>query len=604
MQETVVNFLRRFSDKKISYYACGGNAGDALISASTYTCFEKLKISYDPIFLDSSPRRGVIIFGGGGNFIPLYDYIRKGILKNIASADEIIVLPHTIRGNEDLLASLDKRVTLFCREIASYEHCLRHAKQANVLLANDMAFHADLQALLQEPKDIDYEKKIAKYPNFLEKVINGTTVNFIRKDPERTNHGLHSDMDVSEVFMGSMSDPNAVRKSAAAFLHTISSAKSIITDRLHVGIAASLMNIPCEILDNSYGKNREVYKFSLASKYPKTTFRQTQPPPRFVENKTTDNAVSVRVALAYCVTMQPNLIARMLLTLKAQHEIDRQLGRVCPYDRILITDSGFTDIPSDIVGFFQDFCCNVDAFYFDYLASKKYFSLSQMRNAAFSYATKEGFDWLLLCDCDTIFANYDCEFPSSDYGFPKVYWQKSSDESILKSFETVNNPTSETFSKGNSWFLLSRQIFSSISFNENIYGYGYEDNEFEQRVLAAKFRPVSTDLVIIHKFHPHEERAIEPYINGRNKAIFEHSVSLAKNGKLLEDGKQFGAFHVRHPNWDGFLILYFRQGRLVYLGRGTAGNFKFDGRNLTAEWDELPAETFVFSNGSFVYQQT
>ena len=132
------------------------------------------------------PRPGVVIFAGGGNFVPLYDYIRKGILKHNQTAEELIVLPHTIRGNEDLLWGLDKKVTLFCREVASYEHCLRHAKQANVVLAHDMAFHANVMELLSDPNAqrefrSDYEARVARYPTFGEKVASVGTNPFHEK---------------------------------------------------------------------------------------------------------------------------------------------------------------------------------------------------------------------------------------------------------------------------------------------------------------------------------------------------------------------------------------------------------------------------------------
>ena len=385
------------------------------------------------------------------------------------------------------------------------------------------------------------------------------------------------------------------------FLMALKSAHSIVTDRLHVGIGAALLGVPCELIDNSYGKNREIYDFSLANRFHNITFRSEKDIK--VNKKKTDDSKDAftTLALTYCLTKQANLIERMKKAIKAQTEIDEYFGRKCPYNRILITDAAYNELPAEFLEFFDDFKCNVEAFYFDHLVNKSYFSLSQVRNAALSFASRNHFEWVLLCDSDTIFATYEFSLPLNGYGVPEVYWQKSESETPMQSLDVVSKPGPDTFSKGNSWFLIRQDIFSRVKFNENIFGYGFEDREFDLRVQALGHKLVSTDLCIIHQFHPHSERKVDSYIYGRNKTIFDYSLALSKRNALSADQDQFGTFYAKHPHWQGFLILYFDRRRLINVGQGTGGSFQFEGNKLRIAWDKFPPEVFVFTGSSFDY---
>ena len=52
----------------------------------------------------------------------------------------------------------------------------------------------------------------------------------------------------------------------------ISKYKVVNTNRLHGGIASSLLQKTVNLYPNSYWKNKAVYEYSLKDKYPKTKF--------------------------------------------------------------------------------------------------------------------------------------------------------------------------------------------------------------------------------------------------------------------------------------------------------------------------------------------
>jgi hypothetical protein len=85
------------------------------------------------------------------------------------------------------------------------------------------------------------------------------------------------DLDVSRIF-GGVADLTSSRLTAWCFLKTISAANRIVTDRLHVAIACALLGKECELHDNSYSKNRDIYAHSL-SDFPSVTFAAARGPP-------------------------------------------------------------------------------------------------------------------------------------------------------------------------------------------------------------------------------------------------------------------------------------------------------------------------------------
>ncbi|MFH5926656.1 polysaccharide pyruvyl transferase family protein [Roseomonas xinghualingensis] len=276
--------LRKFRNRRVLYAPNPGNAGDALIAMGTFHCFSKLGIFFT--LLDDFLAKGgdiskeTVILAGGGNFIPQYGSIKKQ-LQTVHTAKEVILLPHTIRGNEETLAMLGSNVTLICRDLQSFIHTQKSTKGPTVLLAHDMAFHLDVERLLfSSSHEPEYRQKMAKALERnkidFDALRELDRVFFMRGDKESAGHDTERHMDLSKVFSFGIMPDTAV-PSAWCFLEAIRCMKSVTTDRLHVGIGCAILGQTCTLLDNSYGKNSEIYQYSLKTFFDNVSFFKTVP---------------------------------------------------------------------------------------------------------------------------------------------------------------------------------------------------------------------------------------------------------------------------------------------------------------------------------------
>jgi exopolysaccharide biosynthesis predicted pyruvyltransferase EpsI len=268
--------LRELRNTSILFLPNTGNAGDSLINVGTAQCLDRLGIRYTSITSGSSVEGQVVLLGGGGNFVPAYKTIRTALQKFMKSAKRIVLLPHTIRGNEDLLEQLDSRVTIICRDVQSYRHVLNVCPQATALLSHDMAFHVDVERFLfsnesmeayqQLLRQVLMEKKID-----LQRLQTLPRVFYSRGDGEKAAPIGGRDLDLSAAFaLGTTS--GLAERSAWCFLEMIRTSPPIVTDRLHVGIGAALLGKVCALHDNSYGKNSEVWLHSVKRFFPTVQF--------------------------------------------------------------------------------------------------------------------------------------------------------------------------------------------------------------------------------------------------------------------------------------------------------------------------------------------
>ena len=260
-----------------------GNAGDSLISVGVMSCFDRLGIRFKPITVETDVRDKVVILGGGGNFVPAYATIRNAFLSFKNSAKAIVLLPHTIRGNEDVLNDLNSNVTIICRDIESYRHVSRHCHKPTVLLGHDMAFHIDVQEFTNDKENIakfqpEFTAKIREKGIDLPGLMRKPQVFFARGDDERAGSIGGSDLDPSSLFEFGVWPGNA-QKSSWCFLEMIRCMQEITTDRLHIAIASALLEKPCNLFDNSYGKNAEVYVHSLKYHSSKIKMQGSATPP-------------------------------------------------------------------------------------------------------------------------------------------------------------------------------------------------------------------------------------------------------------------------------------------------------------------------------------
>ncbi len=273
------------NDRETVYVPNSGNAGDSLIAEATYQFLDGIGLRYTTAKLtDTLPGKRRVIVGGGGNLVGPYRNVRNFLDRNLALFDELIILPHTIQGHEDVLAKLDGRCTLICREQRSLDFCRIHAPGANLLLGHDMALlwspeetrvrarKAMLSHITDPVLDLRNLKQIMRRLYHRGKVLAGT-LNAFRQDVESQSDTVPDDnIDLSQAFATDSMAPAYSACAVNALARFIDRADLVRTDRLHITIMAAALGKQVEMHDNNYGKNRSVYEHSLAARFPNIRF--------------------------------------------------------------------------------------------------------------------------------------------------------------------------------------------------------------------------------------------------------------------------------------------------------------------------------------------
>lgn len=268
--------FRSIGSEQVFYLPTPGNGGDALITSGTVDYFASRGVNFQPITAEAEFRGGIVVLGGGGNFVPLYGFTRRKIQQFSKSAKKVVMLPHSIRGNEDVLSELGRNVVLFTRDKNSYEHAKQHCARCEVLIDHDMAFHLDVARIDR----IDHEiASAAQRRQCWRKKFDVSSLKGLKKayfmrndkeaiEPPSINHG-----DISAIFsMGSNVDLSPI--STWCMFQAIRAPEELVTDRLHVGIGAALLGKSCELRNNNYGKIEDIYEYSMAGRYPHVQYER------------------------------------------------------------------------------------------------------------------------------------------------------------------------------------------------------------------------------------------------------------------------------------------------------------------------------------------
>ena len=266
---------------RVVYVANEGNAGDALIAAGTWQFFEDCRLQ-PPVVTPRSLRAGdCAIYAGGGNFVPEYrrcaNFLRRCIEVGVRSA---LVLPHTIRGHESLLRDLDERFVLVCRDDASLDRVQASGTKAQLMMAPDVALRLDVERLFarcDEPgvrraftRDMVLHLRWPAYRRWRARLAalgapsGPGPFKVIRADAEASRELVgNPEFDVPDFYGSKFRLRNECDFVARDMLAFFSTARHVVTNRLHVGVAAALMGSRVTYLDNSYGKIRAVYEASM-----------------------------------------------------------------------------------------------------------------------------------------------------------------------------------------------------------------------------------------------------------------------------------------------------------------------------------------------------
>jgi asparagine synthase (glutamine-hydrolysing) len=251
-------FMKKYAGREVVYCANPGNAGDAIIACATFRLFKKLNIKPSIVRHTEIVSGQTVFYAGGGNLVEgKYQHAFHFIENNYRQNKEIIILPHSVCGYDELLLSASNLV-IICREKNSYENLANIGIPAERLfLAHDMAFSlptSEFSAFLQQGSG---------------------TAHIMRTDSEsmKSNDLPYDNLDISMSWNGELWHRPEFAENVTFSLACYLSAFEIIeTDRLHVAILSAMMNKKVILYSNNYYKNKAVYAYSIREKFPNVSF--------------------------------------------------------------------------------------------------------------------------------------------------------------------------------------------------------------------------------------------------------------------------------------------------------------------------------------------
>ena len=298
----ILNTIKELND--FYFIANAGNLGDAIIANSEFQILNFLKknlqkVNYAKPIETTTPFN--FIYGGGGLFLNIYKENLKeifDILKN-KLLQQCVILPSSFYNIPELIEIIDDRFTIFCRERRSYEYLKNNNTKAKIYLSDDMAFATDvnfyynsgftneqlnnlkenLQNMsLTQIKQVlyDYFFNYSLIYNKTKEILNTIKQDklkkayLLRNDPEKnieSNININSfDLsDCGRIRDKSCFDNAYVQIISELFFSAVDCADIIVTDRLHIGISAALLNKEVFLFDNNYGKVSGVYEQTMKS---------------------------------------------------------------------------------------------------------------------------------------------------------------------------------------------------------------------------------------------------------------------------------------------------------------------------------------------------
>eukprot|EP00451_Oxyrrhis_marina_P039783 CAMPEP_0204393988 /NCGR_PEP_ID=MMETSP0469-20131031/62612_1 /ASSEMBLY_ACC=CAM_ASM_000384 /TAXON_ID=2969 /ORGANISM="Oxyrrhis marina" /LENGTH=1047 /DNA_ID=CAMNT_0051388095 /DNA_START=45 /DNA_END=3188 /DNA_ORIENTATION=+ len=270
-------FLREeLQGKPFTYIVNPGNAGDSLIQYGTLLTLDAMGFKYDIADPKQSFTQSTLVYAGGGNAVGLYPDCREFLHKNapMRKDNKIILLPATIKDEDRMLEVLDDNVKIIAREPRSYEYVKKFLPARNVFLADDLAL-----------KIPEYDSEVSRMRG--SKPSEKKVAYMFRTDIEKTQKHLpEGNVDLSAKLDGvswsgiAHSDVDLkmrVRKTVREIFSIMTDYTEVWTDRLHMCIAASLMDRETHCFPNNYWKNEAIFEFSLKHRFPHTDFSLKPP---------------------------------------------------------------------------------------------------------------------------------------------------------------------------------------------------------------------------------------------------------------------------------------------------------------------------------------
>lgn len=261
----------------------GGNAGDSLINVGFYQIAERVGLRFRTIRRADHQlvtRDATVVVAGGGALVPEWSATPQFVRKALPRSRRMIVLPQSIRGVEDVVASFRSQDVVMCRELYSLRHCREHNTRAALLVDHDLALSADPERVLRHrsswrpPRSAHTVVRDATIVYHQARARRRASVNAYRCDREAAEGSgvaRRWTSDFSSIARFATGGVEESWYSARRLLELIGLYSEIRTDRLHVAIGSVLLGKRVVAMPNSYYKLRGVVEFSL-SEYPHLQF--------------------------------------------------------------------------------------------------------------------------------------------------------------------------------------------------------------------------------------------------------------------------------------------------------------------------------------------
>lgn len=288
VDDTLAAWLQLHITRPFVFVPNPGNIGDALIFLGMLQLFQRLSL---PTYTKGSPseeyNNEILVYAGGGNLVEEVGYTTSAdfLSKNHhpEKNNTVVLLPHSVRGFKSLIESLGSNVWLWARESPSFEYMKATAiGGAHVQLSHDLAFYTVINFTKirsftgkeNKNKKLYAFRKDKEAPEGQSIPVGNVDVASPRKvHPEIWKQFTLDAPQLSEEQLRNVTDLNDVYgkyemdmlQRATLLLRIVGSRPKVYTNRLHVSVASAIMQTPCDVYDNSYGKISGVYNQSLCS---------------------------------------------------------------------------------------------------------------------------------------------------------------------------------------------------------------------------------------------------------------------------------------------------------------------------------------------------